>query len=251
MKKKRILLVDNDKSLLRVLSYQVQQLGFHVVETSSPRDALETLAEESVDLVITDLRMPEMDGIQFLEAVHRTRSELPVVVLTAHGSIEVAVEAIQKGAFDFLTKPIEVAEIEHTISRALKMASLVEENQRLAKAILDKFRFEGIIGSSKKFRDVLDLSRQLAAVDTTVLIQGESGTGKELIARPIHFNSAKLMSSETPTHAMSMFAYWQQQTKICIEWSKRVISERIFSTAFQWRLCMCRVYESGERISLY
>jgi two-component system NtrC family response regulator len=191
MKTSTILLVDDDKNFLRVLTYQIERLGFQVAATSSPIEALARLEEGIGDLVITDLRMPEMDGLNLLDRIRQIRPALPVIVLTAHGTIDKAVDAIKKGAFDFLTKPFEEAEIGHSIQKALDMADLRAENRRLAQALQEKFKFEGIIGSSGKFREVLELASQLAAVDTTVLIHGESGTGKELIARALHFNSER------------------------------------------------------------
>jgi len=191
MKNARILLIDDDKNLLRVLSYQIQELGFDVIPISSPPEAVSFVEQNELDLVITDLRMPGIDGLELLERIRKVRGDLPVIVLTAHGTIDKAVEAIQRGASDFLTKPFELAEVEHSISNALKIAHLLEENQRLSDAVADKFKFEGIIGSSKNFQTVLRFAQQLTNVETTVLIQGESGTGKELIARAIHYNSGR------------------------------------------------------------
>ncbi len=189
MKHHNILLVDDDKNFLRVLTYHIQEFGFRASPASSAREALERITEEKVDLVITDLKMPEMDGLQLLAEIRKLDTELPVIVLTAHGSIDKAVEAIKGGAFDFLTKPFEKEEIRQSIANALKMAHLVEENRQLSQIVREKFEFEGIIGTSKEFREVLEAAEQLAKVDTTVLIQGESGTGKEILARAIHFNS--------------------------------------------------------------
>lgn len=189
MSKKRILLVDDDRNFLRVLNYHIEDLGFHTVATSSPRQAMQLLREQEIDLVVSDLRMPEMDGIELLQEIKKLTPDLPVIVLTAHGSIDRAVEAIKNGAYDFLTKPFEKEEVLQTIKNALRMQDLVEENRRLSQAVRKRFEFEGIVGSSKAFRDVLEMAEQLSEVDTTVLIQGESGTGKELLARAIHFNS--------------------------------------------------------------
>lgn len=191
MKLMNILLVDDDKNFLRVLTYHVQEFGFRPIPASSAREALDCLREQKLDLVVTDLRMPEMDGLQLLAEIRRLDRELPVIVLTAYGSIDKAVEAIKNGAFDFLSKPFEKEEMQHAIANALKMAHLMEENRRLSQAVQEKFEFGGIVGSSKKFREVLKLAQQLAAVDTTVLIQGETGTGKEILARSIHFNSRR------------------------------------------------------------
>ncbi|HLV00215.1 MAG TPA: sigma-54 dependent transcriptional regulator, partial [Acidobacteriota bacterium] len=188
---KRILLVDDDRNFLRVLNYHIEDLGFHTVALSSPRKALQSLQELEIDLVVSDLRMPEMDGIELLKEIKKLSPELPVIVLTAHGSIDRAVEAIKNGAFDFLTKPFEKEEVLQTIKNALRMQDLVEENRRLSEAVRKRFEFEGIVGSSKAFREVLEMAEQLSEVDTTVLIHGESGTGKELLARAIHFNSKR------------------------------------------------------------
>ena len=191
MKTATVLLVDDDRNFLRVLSYHVQESGFQTVPVSSAQEALKHLKEQKVDLVVTDLKMPGMDGLQLLAEIRKSAPDLPVIVLTAHGSIDKAVEAVKGGASDFLTKPFEREEIRHAIVTALKMSSLLEENRRLTQVVQKTFEFGGFVGSSKKFADVLDLAAQLAGVDTTVLIQGESGTGKEVLARAIHFNSPR------------------------------------------------------------
>ena len=191
MHKPQILLVDDDKNLLRVLTYQIQQAGFDVVPVTSALKALKLLEEQAFGLVLTDLRMPELDGLELLRRIRENDSKMPVIVLTAYGSIDKAVEAIKLGASDFLTKPVEKAEIEHSIAKALRLADLLEENRRLTQAVQKKFDFKGIVGTSKRSTEVLELASQLSEVNTTVLIQGESGTGKELIARAIHFNSQR------------------------------------------------------------
>jgi two-component system NtrC family response regulator len=191
MKSIHLLLVDDDKNFLRVLTYHIEDLGFRATPAASAEEALKLLKESPPELVITDLRMPGMDGLELLAEIRRGHPDLPVIVLTAHGSIDKAVEAIKMGAQDFLSKPFEKEEIRHAISNALRMASLVEENRRLTRAVSSRFEFGGILGSSKRFREVLDMAEQLAQVDTTVLIEGESGTGKEILAKAIHFNSRR------------------------------------------------------------
>lgn len=185
----KILLVDDDKNLLRVVSYHIRELGFEVTPVDSAELALERISEETFDLAITDLRMPGIDGLELLKRIRGSDPEIPVIVLTAYGTIDKAVEAVKAGAFDFLSKPFEKAEVEHAIGKALQLAHLLEENRRLARAVEEKFEFKGIVGSSKSFREVITLASQLSLVDTTALIHGESGTGKELLARAIHFNS--------------------------------------------------------------
>ncbi len=191
MRRANILLVDDDRNFLKVLTHSVQLFEFSAVPVHSAKQALDHLKEEEFDLVITDLRMPGMDGLELVSRTRKSHPDMPVIVLTAYGAIDTAVEAVKRGAFDFITKPFEKEEMRHVISNALKMADLVEENRRLSRFVRKSFEFEGIPGSSRKFREVLDLAEQLAAVDTTVLILGESGTGKELLARAIHFNSRR------------------------------------------------------------
>jgi len=189
MDEKTVLLVDDDKNLLKVMSYHIREAGFRVIPTSSPLSALRLLDEEPVDVLITDLRMPELDGLNLIRRIRAINSEIPIIVLTAYATLDKAVEAVKIGASDFLSKPVEKAQIIHAIGKALQIANLLEENRRLSHAVRDKFEFGGIIGSSKQFKEVIEQATQLAAVDTTVLIQGESGTGKELLARAVHFNS--------------------------------------------------------------
>lgn len=187
----RVLLVDDDRSHLRVVASQLENQGFQVVPAESAESALEALAEAAPDVLVTDLRMPGRGGLELLEEVKRRSPELPVVFLTAYGTINLAVEATKRGAFDFLTKPVEIAHLAHVIRRAYEVQELVRENRRLTEAVTARFHFEGILGVSPKFRRVIEKARQLARVDVTVLIEGESGTGKELVARAIHFNSAR------------------------------------------------------------
>ena len=191
MEQTTVLLVDDDRNLLKVMSYHIREAGFRVIPTTSPLDALQSLDRELIDLVITDLRMPELDGLTLIRRIRAINSEIPVIVLTAFGTIDRAVEAVKIGASDFLSKPVEKAQIIHAIGKALQIANLLEENRRLSHAVKDRFEFSGIVGSSRQFREVIEQATQLAAVDTTVLIQGESGTGKELLARALHFNSER------------------------------------------------------------
>ncbi len=191
MKPSTVLIVDDDRNFLRVLSYHIEECGFRSLSASSGAEALKMLEERQVHLMITDLKMPGMGGLDLLAQVQRLHPDLPVIVLTAHGTIDKAVEAIKKGASDFLTKPFEKEVVHHAILKALRMSDLLQENRRLSQAVQKEFEFNGLAGSSKAFTAVLEMAKQLSSVDSTVLIQGESGTGKELIARAIHFNSVR------------------------------------------------------------
>jgi DNA-binding NtrC family response regulator len=187
----RILLVDDDRNFLRVLAYQVAESGFQVTTAKGSAEALEQFEDGKFDLVISDLRMPGMDGLELLQEIRRRALDIPVILLTAHGSIDKAVDAIKAGAFDFLQKPFEKEELRVSVLNALKMANLVRENRVLSEAVREKFSFEGVVSSSSSFKSVLDQAAHLARVETTVLIQGESGTGKEVLARAIHYNSSR------------------------------------------------------------
>ncbi len=149
MKRSKIVVVDDNRNFLRVVSYQLRDLGFEVFETVSAEEAISQVQEESPSLVITDLRMPEMDGLELLDRLLVLDPGLPVIVLTAHGTIEQAVEATRKGAFDFLTKPFEVAELKQTIAGALRLSSLVLEDSRFSEAIDGKCKPQGIPGHSR------------------------------------------------------------------------------------------------------
>ncbi len=189
--KSRILLVDDDRNFLRVLAYQVAEFGFQVISATGAGEALGHIDGGKIDLVLSDLRMPGMDGLQLLQEVRRRALDIPVILLTAHGSIDKAVDAIKAGAFDFLQKPFEKEELRVSVLNALKMADLVKENRVLAEAVRQKFSFAGVVSASSSFKNVLAQAAHLAQVETTVLIQGESGTGKEVLARAIHYNSSR------------------------------------------------------------
>ncbi len=189
--KPRILLVDDDRNFLKVFAYQVREFGLDVLTAESAARALQVLDSERIDLVISDVRMPGIDGFDLLRNIVQTRPGLPVILLTAHATIEKAVEAIKAGAHDFLTKPFQKEELHLAITNALKMADLVRDNRSLEAAVRDRFSFAGLEGKSRQFRAALEKASQLAEVETTVLIEGESGTGKELVAKAIHYNGPR------------------------------------------------------------
>jgi two-component system NtrC family response regulator len=191
MKKQSILLIDDDQSLRRVIEYSLAERGYDVHAAASGEEALQLLGKEPLDAVITDITMPGMSGMEVLQKVRQADPELPVIMITAYGTIESAVDAMRQGAFDYITKPFNRDELRITLEKALKMRRLERENIRLRAAVIDRYRFDGIIGESEKMREVLDLAGRVAASDATVLITGESGTGKELLAKGIHYNSGR------------------------------------------------------------
>jgi two-component system NtrC family response regulator len=189
--KKRILVVDDEESLRRVTQVQLQQSGYDVTAAASGDDALERLAAAPVDLVLTDLRMPGMSGLQLLARIRADYPEVVVIVITAFGTVETAVEAMRSGAYDYVTKPVNPDELKLVLKRALEHLDLLEEIRALRTSLDEKYGFEHILGRSKALLYVLDMASRAAHTDSTVLIRGETGTGKELLAKAIHFNSPR------------------------------------------------------------
>ena len=191
MTTRRILVVDDDESLRRVLQAQLEQDGYSVVTAASAQEAFSLLQFRAYDLVITDLRMPGLSGIEVLKQVKSLYPESIVIVLTAFGTVETAVEAMKAGAYDFLTKPVHPEELSLVVARALDHLRLIEEVHSLRASLNEKYGFENILGRSAALLQVLDTTARAARTNSTVLIRGETGTGKELLARAIHFNSAR------------------------------------------------------------
>jgi DNA-binding NtrC family response regulator len=191
MKKKRILLVDDDQSLRRVLQVQLEQDGYSVTSAASAAETLSLLAVRPYDLVIADLKMPGMSGLDLLKTIRSKHPETIVIILTAFGTVETAVEAMKAGAYHYLTKPVHPEELALTLDRALEHIQLVEEVRALRASLNQKYGFENILGRSDALMEVLDTAARAARTNSTLLIRGETGTGKELLARAIHQNSSR------------------------------------------------------------
>ncbi len=187
LSEKKILIADDDDSLRRVLEFQLQEAGFRVSTAENGAQALEIFSAEDFDCLITDWRMPQMSGAQLLQRVGAINSDTPIIVITAFGEVETAVEAMRGGAFDFITKPFNREAILLTIEKALKFNEILTENRQLRRIIHEDFKIANVIGNSPKMRKVFEIVERVAKTDVTVLIEGESGTGKELIAKGIHF----------------------------------------------------------------
>jgi DNA-binding NtrC family response regulator len=181
-----LLIIDDEKSLLEVLSMVFKKEGYEVKAAASGAEALEILNSNSVDLVITDIRMPHISGMEILQYVKGNMPEVPVIVITAYGSIQQAVEALKAGALDYIVKPFDVEELKILVARGLERKHLEQENLLLKKDLKEKFRFEDMIGKSRLMQEIYVLIEKVASTDSTVLITGESGTGKEMAARAIH-----------------------------------------------------------------
>jgi two-component system NtrC family response regulator len=186
-----ILIVDDEKNYLLVLSAVLEEEGYEVLTALSGPEALEIQKSSDLDLVLTDMKMPGMDGIELLEQIKARDSELPVIMMTAHGTIDKAVEAMQKGAYSYILKPFDNERLILYVKKAISTYQVVKENRRLRDAVESQYRFGKIIGKSKPMRDVFETIQKVAPSNATILIEGESGTGKELVAKSIHFNSPR------------------------------------------------------------
>jgi DNA-binding NtrC family response regulator len=188
----RILIIDDEKDMLALLKrILTEETGHEVVTETNPMTALDLFKEKPFDLVITDLKMPRMDGIKVLETVKKVSPDVSVVILTAFATIETAVDAIRKGAYDYITKPFRRERILLTVDKVMKWQEVVRENLSLRKALAEKEVFPLMIGSTPVMKDLLERIRQVAPTMATVLITGASGTGKELVARAIHQHSLR------------------------------------------------------------
>jgi DNA-binding NtrC family response regulator len=195
----KILVVDDEASIREMLQRGLTQMGGYFVEVAqNGLEAIEKIEKEVFDLVLTDLKMPEMDGMELLKMIKGTRPEMMVILMTAYGSIETAVEAMKMGANDYITKPIDLNELLIHISKAQKESYLLRENQLLRMEVRKKFEFNNIIGKSKKMQEIFSLIEKVAPSNSTVIIYGGSGTGKELVAKAIHYHSPRANHSFIP-----------------------------------------------------
>ncbi len=184
MNNQRILVVDDEPKMRRLLEIMLTQMGYSVFMAEDGEDALTFLTEQDVDLVITDLKMPRKNGLELLRELREQNDDVAVILVTAYGTVETAVEAMKFGASDYIVRPFELEDIEATIKRALKLSQVQRENRYLKQQV-DK-GWGGFIGHSPAMQQVYTLIQQVARTKTSVMIQGETGTGKELVARAIH-----------------------------------------------------------------
>ncbi len=187
----KILVVDDEQSLREVLSIMLKRAGYAVTIAMDGEDAVELLQKEIFDLVITDLRMPKVDGMEVLKAVKSASPETVVLIITAFASADSAVEAMKQGAYDYLTKPFQVDEVQLIIRNALEKRRLTTENMLLKREMASQSSFAQLVGQSEAIQRVFEVVRKVADSKSNVLICGESGTGKELVARAIHYNSVR------------------------------------------------------------
>ena len=187
--KQRILVVDDEEKLRRVIELQLTAAGFDVDKAGSAEEALKLV--ERADLVVTDLKLPGMDGLQLLASIRQQNMQSPVIVMTAFGTIEAAVEAMKAGAVDFLLKPFSLDHLMAVVKKALEVRALRDENRQLREELGKRYQFDSIIGRSQVMQEVFATIERVAPSRATVLLAGESGVGKDLIARAIHFHSPR------------------------------------------------------------
>src|SRR5687768_11339199 len=188
---KHLLIVDDETALREAIAERLGDHGFTVDQAASGEDALERLAAFAFDVLITDLRLPGIDGRQVLDSALERYPDLIAIVITGFGTVKDAVEAIKQGASDFITKPFQFDALLHVLHSAIEQRRLKTENAYLRSQLEDRYRFDGIIGRSRPMRELFELLETVAATSSTVLITGETGTGKELVARAIHHNSPR------------------------------------------------------------
>ena len=198
-----VLIVDDEKHQRDILQMILESEGYESVSARNGRLALQALRERPFDVVLTDLKMPDMSGIELLTALLKTQPGLCVILMTAHGSIGSAVDAMRSGAFDYLTKPLEKDELIVVLGKGMERSRLVRENSLLREQLRDRFRLESIVGAHGSMQSVFRIVHKVAASTSTVLIYGESGTGKELIARALHQESDR---RQRPFYAVNVAA---------------------------------------------
>ncbi|MEJ2354607.1 MAG: sigma-54 dependent transcriptional regulator [candidate division WOR-3 bacterium] len=187
----RVLIIDDDEKLLKLLSASLEKEGFVVSTAAKAEEGLERFREIDFDVCMVDLVLPDMDGIELLKVIRNIDSNFPVIMITGHATIDLAVKAMRMGAFYFIEKPASTKAILEILKRAIEQKELILNYQSLKKTAEEKFSFSGIIGKSKQMQEIFELIERIATAEATVLIQGESGTGKELVAKAIHFNSQR------------------------------------------------------------
>jgi len=189
--KTKILVVDDEESHRIMLRAVLRDEGYEVTEAADGSEAVRAVEDEPFDLILMDVRMKTMDGIEALQEIRKISPLVPVLIMTAYASVKTAVEALKSGAFEYLTKPLDIEELKVLIEKALELYHLREENLTLKERLGDRFDFSKIIGKSRKMKELFDTLSLVAPTDATILILGESGTGKELVANAVHQNSMR------------------------------------------------------------
>jgi two-component system NtrC family response regulator len=264
MKPKTILVVDDDESLRRITQLQLEEAGYSATTAADGDEALRRMEEDPPALLITDLKMPGISGMDLLKQVREQYPHTAVVMVTAFGTVQTAVAAMKAGAYDYITKPIDYEELMLVVNRAVEHGQLVEEVHSLRLSLDRKYGFEGITGRSKVLLHVLEMAARVAQRDSTVLIRGETGTGKELLARAIHQNSRRkdqpfvtincgaipkdLMESELFGHAKGSFtgAFAPKRGKVESADGGTLFLDEIGELPVELQVKLLRLIQQGE-----
>jgi two-component system, NtrC family, response regulator AtoC len=199
-----VLVVEDDAAMRELLVESLAEEGYHMLSAGGGREGIKQVRAERVDLVVTDLRMPDMNGLDMVREIQAMASPPDVITITAFGTIDTAIKAMKLGAFDYITKPFEIEQLLIAVDRALRDRQLRSEVQRLRSEVADKYRFENIVGRSASMQEVFSLIRRVADSTVTVMITGESGTGKELVAKALHFNSTRASRAFLPVNCAAI-----------------------------------------------
>jgi DNA-binding NtrC family response regulator len=207
MPESTILIIEDEERMRRILDLVLRAEGYRLLLAGSGEEGIKLVGEGGVDLVLTDLQMGKAGGFDVLDHVAKEWSEIPVIIITGYGTVKSAVEAMKKGAFDYISKPVDNEELKIIVRRALDMRRLKQENRGLSQELREQFGFENIVGHSPELQKIKSLARDIAATDSTVLISGESGTGKELLARAIHYASPRSGGPMVPINCAAIPEY--------------------------------------------
>jgi two-component system, NtrC family, response regulator AtoC len=186
-----VLLVDDEQNARDALSLAIKRDGYSVIAAANGKEGIDALASNPVDIIITDLIMPEVTGMEVLRYARRHHPNVMVIMITGYASVETAIEALKEGAFDYITKPIKLDEVKITLKKASENRNLLIENLLLKQQLKGKYTFDNIIGNSSRMQDMFKMMEKVLDTESTVLIRGDSGTGKELVARAIHYNGPR------------------------------------------------------------
>lgn len=200
----RILVIDDEERMRRILEMSLSEQGYKVYLGENGEEGIKILENKDVDLVITDMKMPGIDGIKVLEKAKEMDRERPVILMTAYGTIETAVRAMKEGAYDYILKPFELEEMNVLVEKALRLTRILRENRFLKEDIKNRYEFQNIVGRSSAMQNVFTLISQVAPTSSTILIYGETGTGKELVARAIHYQSPRREEPFVPVNCAAI-----------------------------------------------
>lgn len=204
MKDIAILIIDDRKDHAEAAAESLEKVGYKCEVASSGREGLDRLTKQEFNIVLTDLKMPDMDGMEVLRQVKKHSAEAEVIMMTAYSSVETAVEAMQKGAATYLKKPLNIRELRQVVENVVEKQRLLQDNINLHRQLDKKYGFEGLIGNSAKMQRVFESIQQVAGTSVSVLIQGESGTGKELVARSIHYTGSRRNNHFVPLNCAAL-----------------------------------------------